>query len=536
MKLFGLEITRGGKPAMPVARRDFNAAKIGNLTSDWTTALVDLNSDIQGNLSKIRARTRDRAKNSCWFRRYVEVSQSNIIGTNGLRLNMRAKNPDGKNDAYANTTIEAAWAEWGRKVFCTPSGGMSWHDVQLFAVQSLKVDGEFFFKKVRGSVNKFGFSIAPIDAALCDVNYNATLQNGNRVVNGVELDSFLRPVAYYFQSHLDYLSGMWSTAGANLQRVPASEIIHGFRTEGAGQVRGFPDGVAALLPLHMLDKYSEAEVTAARLAACKMGYYEQDSPDAAATLGDSKDGKDLVSEAEPGLWQLLPPGVKAKESNPTHPTANHAMFVKTQLREIASGWRLAYNNFANDLEGVNYSSIRQGVLEERSNWELQQNWMVDHLCRPVFESWLEMYLLTGLSSLPMAKYDKFSSPNWLPRRWQWIDPLKDAEANKLMRTQGWKSDSQIVGEQGNDLDEIQEQILADEEARFAISVQSDELNVGRIAAVTDKIDASGVPALHWSHIITIGGATSAPGAYLEAASGATTAADTVDSQANSEGE
>jgi lambda family phage portal protein len=334
---------------------------------------------------------------------------------------------------------------------------------------------------------------------------------------------------------VDYLSGMWSSGSSNLQRIPADEIIHGFVTEGAGQVRGFPDACGALLALHMLDKYSEAEVTAARLAACKMGAYEQDSPDAAATLGDSKDGKDLVSEAEPGTFQLLPPGVHFTEFDPKHPTANYAAFVKVQLREVAAGLRLSYNDFSNDLEGVNFSSIRSGTITERESHMMQQNWLIDHLCRPVFESWLEMYLLSGLSALPMGKYDKFASPNWLPRRWQWVDPLKDAEANKLMRAQGWKSDSQIVGEQGNDLDEIQEQILADEEARFPIALQSDALNIDRIAAATEKIDTSGVPALHWAHIVTIGGATSAPGAYLGAASGATTAADTVDNTNNNEG-
>lgn len=460
MNIFGFEVSRT-RPAATAAvrKRDFAAAKISNLHNDWTTSLVNLNSDIQSGLNTIRARTRDRAKNSAWFRRYIETSQRNIVGPNGIRLNMRAKNPDGRADRYANAIIEAAWYDWSRKVNCTPAGTLSWLDVQLLAVQSLKVDGEFFFKLNRGA-GKHRFSLSPIDAALCDVNYcKPGTATANEVQNGVELDRYGKPVAYYFQSHVDYLSGIWCASGTNMQRIPANEIIHGFVTEGPGQVRGFPDAVGILTALHMLDKYSEAEVTAARLAACKMGFYANESG-AAAQLGDDKDGSDLVSEAEPGVFQLLPNGVKFQDFDPKHPTANYAAFKKAQLQEISAGVKCSYPDFANDLEGVSYSSIRSGTIAEQEAWKMQQSLFIEHLHQPVFEAWLEMFLLSGVSTLPMGKYDKFSNPNWLPRRWQWVDPLKDAEANVVMRNNGWKSDQMIVAEQGNDLDEIMEDIAA----------------------------------------------------------------------------
>jgi lambda family phage portal protein len=254
-----------------------------------------------------------------------------------------------------------------------------------------------------------------------------------------------------------------------------------------------------------------------------MGFYK---PEAGAggpgALGDDKDGTDLVSEAEPGVFQILPKGFDFKDYDPKHPTANYRDFVKTQLREVAAGLRLSYNDFANDLEGVNFSSIRGGVLAERDSWMVQQAWWIEHLCKPVFAEWLQFALISGqLGNLPMTKYDKFHADSWLPRRWQWVDPLKDAEACKLMRAQGWKSDQQVVAEQGNDLDEVQEQILADEQAQQAIQQQADALTIDRIAAMDEKIGESGVEGLHWSHIATIGGTESAPGAYLDAAAGAT---------------
>jgi lambda family phage portal protein len=468
---FGLEISRK-KSLPPERRRDFSAAKISNSVNDFTQSLCDLNEDIKGGLYRIRARTRDRAKNSCWYRRYIESSQRNILGPNGIRLNVRARNPDGQLDAFANTDIETAFSDWGKPLNCTPAGTLSWYDLQLWAVQSMKVDGEFFFQKVRGEgAGKYGYALHPIDPALCDVAYSQDWQPGKatNIINGVEVDRWNRPLAYYFTDSVSCLGGTWSRSGSHHRRIPADEIIHGFWTEGAGQTRGFPDAVGALLALHHIDKVSEAEVIAVRAAACKMGFYKPE-PGAGGpgNLGDGKDGADLVSEAEPGIWQILPKGYDAKSYDPTHPTANYRDFVKVQLREIAAGLRLSYNDFANDLEGVNFSSIRGGVLAERDSWMVQQQWWVDHLCRPVFAEWLRMYLLSGTTNLPMAKYDKFHADSWIPRRWQWVDPLKDAEACKLQREQGWKSDSQIVAEQGNDLDEVMEQIEADTETQDSI--------------------------------------------------------------------
>jgi lambda family phage portal protein len=325
------------------------------------------------------------------------------------------------------------------------------------------------FQKVRGKAGgKYMFCLAPIDPALCDVDYSMPMQNGREIVQGVERDAFGRATAFYFRDHVDLLGHYAGTP----RRVPASEIIHGYWVEGPGQVRGFPDAVGALIALHMLDKVSEAEVTAVRLAACKMGFYQNEAGTGVAVLGDSKEGADLVSEAEPGVFQILPNGVQFKDFDPKHPTANYRDFVKTQLREVAAGLRLSYNDFANDLEGVNFSSIRGGVLAERDSWMVQQGWLVEHLCRPVFAAWLEMFLLSGQSMLPMSKYDKFHADTWIPRRWQWVDPLKDAEANKVMREQNWKSDQQIVSEQGNDLDEVLEQIESDQETKKELGIAS----------------------------------------------------------------
>ena len=69
---------------------------------------------------------------------------------------------------------------------------------------------------------------------------------------------------------------------------------------------------------------------------------------------------------------------------------------------------ISYHALTNDLTSVNYSSIRQGALEDRSMFQLYQQFVIDHFVNPIFKSWLEMAMSTGYINLPIAKFDKFS--------------------------------------------------------------------------------------------------------------------------------
>ena len=124
---------------------------------------------------------------------------------------------------------------------------------------------------------------------------------------------------------------------------------------------------------------------------------------------------------------------------------------------------MAYNNFANDLDGVSYSSIRSGTLEERENWMVIQDWFINSFCKPVYSKWLEMALTTQAVKLPLAKIEKFRADTWTGRRWPWVDPQSDMAARETELRLGLTSKSQIVQEQGKDFEEVQKQRERDEE-------------------------------------------------------------------------
>jgi len=139
---------------------------------------------------------------------------------------------------------------------------------------------------------------------------------------------------------------------------------------------------------------------------------------------------------------------------------------------MAAGFGVPYNELAADLEGVNFSSIRQGTLDSREHWKELQEWLIEQLVHPVFEAWLERALLGGKIKtktgrlLNPAKVDVYSLVTWQPRRWQWIDPRADVDAAVTAKNNGLTSPGQIIREQGRDPQTVWEETAADLRAQM----------------------------------------------------------------------
>ena len=87
-----------------------------------------------------------------------------------------------------------------------------------------------------------------------------------------------------------------------------------------------------------------------------------------------------------------------------------------------------------------------------------------------------MSLTTQALPLPQRKYEKFTSVDWQPRGWAWVDPLKDQNANKLAIDLGVMSRSEVAASQGRDFEDTlaQLQIENDLLEKYGITVEQVE--------------------------------------------------------------
>jgi lambda family phage portal protein len=441
-------------------RRSFKAAAASRLLSDWQKSPSSADAVLKYDLKTLRSRARDLEANNDYVRKFLSILENNILGPKGVELEMRTKDRNGDLDRQANDIIETAWRNWSRARNCTVTRSQTWLDVQRLVLRSVARDGACLIVKAAGFRNDYGFALQVLESDHLDHDYNVSrMDNGNEVRFGVELNAQRAPVAYYL---LERHEGDNAAIGRvqRRRRVPAEDILHVYRADRAEQTTGTPWFASSMARLHQLDGYMEAEVVAARIASCKMGFYTQQRGDELTGYEDAE-GNNLLMDVEPGAFEQLPAGVDFKSFDPQHPVSAFDSFVKANLRGVASGMGISYNNLAGDLESVNYSSLRQAALDERDQFQKIQAWFVDHVSVPVFESWLESVLLNGSIGLPAARFAKFNAPEFRPRRWSWVDPLKDINAARIALENGLKSRRQVIRENGGSVEDVVESLAAD---------------------------------------------------------------------------
>lgn len=465
------QVFRGKMRAVPFGRRKkrsaYDAAKISRLTNAFSRQNLSPDATIYKELSILRGRSRNLAINNDYGRRFLNLVKQNVVGPDGIVLQVRAKSARGKLDTAGNAMIEAAWKEWGKKGVCTVDGLLTWHDVEKLTMETVPKDGELLVRMVSGwPGNKFNFALQLIEADHLDEEINRTLKNGNKIRMGVEFNSWRRPVAYWVlvEHPNDYLYGQ-GYSRKKYQRIPADEILHPYIIERIAQSRGVPWMATPAERLHQLGGIEEAELVATRTGASKMGFFITPSGDEYA--GDDEDDAEApINEAEPGTFEQLPAGWDFKDWDPNHPNTAFEAFVQAVLRGVASGLNVSYVSLANDLRGVSYSSIRQGVLEDRDAWQMLQTFLASHLHVPVYDQWLKMALISGAITTVKGNplnyadaYPKFANAaKWQPRGWEWVDPEKEVKAAILERQHGFNSSQRIMGKRGRDFYEIQDEI------------------------------------------------------------------------------
>lgn len=440
----------------------FEGAEVNRLTADWNISSTDINEEIRLGLARMRSRSRDLVHNNDYAKKYISMFKTNVVGSTGFTLQARSRDSNQKLDEQANKLIEKAWKEWNKPANCSVQRNLSFLDIQNVYGETLPRDGEFLLRIVKNFNNDFRFAVQLIDIDLLDEDFDDIAPNKNIIQMGIEYDEWAAPVAYHLLKHHPGTHRFSTGTSQEHTRVDASEIIHIFQTHRAQQARGFPFMHSAMKGLRNIDKYMEAELVAARIAAAKMGFIT--SPTGTEYEGDDReeDGT-IISEAEPGHFEQLADGQDFKPFLPEHPSGTFEPFVKTNLRSTASGLNVAYNSLANDLQGVNFSSMRSGALEERDNWKVIQTFTRTHLLDRIFDEWLPFALLTQKLKLPDNKIEKFSEHWFQARAFDWIDPLKDVKAKTSEVENGLISRTQIAGERGRDIKEVFEDLKKENE-------------------------------------------------------------------------
>jgi lambda family phage portal protein len=424
---------------------------------DWISESTSINTDIQEQGRALRARARDLEQNSDYVAKFLQLIEVNVIGEHGVRLQAKARTSRGKPDSRTNRIIERAWNDWARPGSCSADGRLSWQDIQRLAARSIARDGEVIIRLVRGN----GLKLIVYEADYLDQELNSDRTDStDQIIQGIEVARTGEPVAYHLLKRHPGDAGIWQDPRREHERVPAADILHIYRSDRPGQIRGASWLAPAMIHLLMLNRYERAEMAAAEISAKKLGFYKTPTGD---WLEESDDATEygLPNDINGLGMTELPAGVDMGLLDPNHPVTAFGDYVRAVLRGIATGLGVSYHALSGDLTAVSFSSIRSGTLEERDRWRSIQQWIIQHLHQRVFDAWITESV--GNLGVSAAELNRVNLAAWQPRGWQWVDPQKDINAALTAHEAGLISLSDIAAAQGRDLESVYEQIQKDAE-------------------------------------------------------------------------
>jgi lambda family phage portal protein len=476
----------------------YDAAGAGRRTSTWRPTAAAVNTILFASADALRSRSRDIVRKNAWAQQGVQRYASNAIGTG---IKPQSLHPD-KNVRKA---IQKLWTRWTDDA--DAHGVTDFYGQQRTVAVALKEAGEVF-ARLRPRLESDGLSV-PLQVQLIEaehvpLNLNMPGQNGNIVRAGIEFDPLGRRVAYHmYREHPGDISLVNNPN--QIVRVPAADVIHVFEPLRPGQIRGVPGMATVLLKIFEFDQYEDGELVRNRDAAQFSGFIKDD-PQALAALADGGAADKILptipgvdpatgssielTALEPGTFQKLREAEDVVFAKPAGQAEGYDSFMKWVLRAIAAGLGIPYETLTGDLSGVNYSSIRAGMLEfRRAVEQFQHSVFVFQFCRPIWARWMDTAVFSG--ALPMSARDyrvnrgDWVDVKWIPQGFGWVDPAKEVAAAKDAIRSGLSSRTQEVAARGYDSEDIDAEQAVD-------NARADDLGV--VYDSDGRRAASGSPA------------------------------------------
>jgi lambda family phage portal protein len=427
---------------LPTLRtRRFDAAAGGRRWAN-TPTFGAINSEIGAAAGPVRRRASYYARNNPWIANGVNALVSGAVGAG---IVPQSQHPD----RAVREAIHRAWRAW--TATADADGVTDAYGLMALAVRSMIENGETLAQLVP-TID--GLRIRLLGPEMCPIDETRELEDGRRILQGIELAADGSRVAYWLHKTRPDVPSF----STELVRMPAEQMAHLFQPISPGQLRGVSALAPILLRLHELDVYEDSQLVRQKVSACFAGFLT-DPTGSGVFSGDTDSSGVLRTGLEPGTLTVLPPGTDIRFSEPAQ-IGDAVPFLQLQLRSIAAGLGVPEYLLTGDLSQANYSSLRAALVEFRTRLEqLQYSVLVHQLCRPIWRAWITTEVLAGRL---VGDLDELLNVEWIAPRTAWVDPQKDAEAARLALAAGLTSRRRETAALGWDIEQLDAEIAADQ--------------------------------------------------------------------------
>lgn len=385
--------------------RKYEGACVGRRTEDWLTSNASANSEINSSTDTLRSRARDLVRNNPWANRAVELIESEVVGK-GIMVDFNSKSQ------RAKKTINEDWKNWAGTTNCDYVGLQDFMGIQNSVMRSIVEAGEVLVRihYTKGPTSDVPLQLEILEADFINKNQLSAQNKNNKVISGIEVNSKGQKVAYYlYREYPDNYYNFSGLSGSSQDtiRMDSKYILHVYRMDRPGQLRGATWLAPVMMKLRDFDKYEDAQIVKQQISACLTGFIT----DSEGGTGLTDDDVEILEKHEPGTINILGPGQDYKESNPPR-VDGFKDFVTSTLHAISSGLGVTYEALTGDLSETNFSSAkmgRQGMEKNIHTWRNQMFYPM--FLTPVVQNFL---LVESLRGIDVSKVN-----------WQFTAPIRE---------------------------------------------------------------------------------------------------------------
>jgi lambda family phage portal protein len=475
-----------GKP-MLAPKAYYDAARQGRRMAGWNPPSAGPNAVLTG-LQNLRNRSRDVARNDWSGKSASQKWATNLVG---IGITPRFKRIT---DQIRKQEVNDLWHDFVKRA--DADSVLNFYGLQTLAVKAWLSGGECFIRKRARFVDEelpVPMQVQLLEAEMVpmwDSDAFEGLPTGNKIRSGIELDKRGRRIAYWvYKEHPGDGLNLSTPTADTVVRVAASQMRHLFEPERPGQLRGVSMLAPVLARLKNIENYDDATLTRQQLANLVVAFITRQMP---AMTGDEDlngltgepdmigaEGKPLVG-LQPGLVQTLEDGEDVTWSNPPEAGTNYSDYMRTQHMGTAAGAGLPYEIFSGDIKEVSDRTLRV-IINDFRRFAEQRQWqhIIPMFCEPVMEWFAQAALLVG--KISQDEFAGVTRAEWSPHGWAYIHPVQDPQGKKLEVEAGFRSRSSVIGQNGDDPDEVDAERAADIEREKKLGLWVDPMSAAPVS-------------------------------------------------------
>lgn len=489
------------------------AAAGGRRTLSWTPPNFGPTTSATASFERLLTRSRDAVRNNEWVGGLIDYASSEAIGV-GIKP---------KSLAPEEKQREAIQELWNRSVDeMDYDGVLDFYGLQELVYREFYEAGEVF-PRIRHMGPNSGLQV-PIKIQLLeaemvphDYNLNTGSVEGAFTIAGIEFSGGVnrKRLGYWvYSSHPNEQSLLDRIGAKDKVYIPAREMLHVYRPERAGQVRGTPRIARLLSRIHDLEKFDDAMLLRAQVATLFAGILKKPDKNSGSNINPltgrpfdaSLDDDDTaLAPIEAGTMMEVPEGYEVDFTNPPDLGRNYESFARYHLMAASSSLGLTYELMTGDLRGISDRALRLLLQKFRRRIEMEQHSiMAFQFCRPIWAAWFDAAMLAGKLSHVIdikdyvANRALYTAVKWVPHAWPYFHPEQDVKATEMEIRAGLASRADKVSNRGDDIEQIDKQ-NAEDNARakklgllYTSTTSKEDALVGATTVRTKDGDGDGI--------------------------------------------